>query len=100
MKSISSRLSTEYDAECIARKTCYEFSILERRCWHCLYPKGVVSEGQGTYRRAVDILLLGAGGREHAAAKLQESPQRRGEAPRCSRRGGMAAQAEIALLLK
>ncbi len=54
MKSISKAAKTnEYDAECIAERFCFSLSFLKtswrRRCWRCLYPKGVVSEGWSTY---------------------------------------------------
>ena len=91
--------TNEYDAECIAERLAspdFRKHLGEGSVGVACIPKALYQKAGVLMNDTVDILLLGAGGREHALlTKLQESP-RAGKIYVAPGNGGMAAQAEIA----
>ena len=91
--------TNEYDAECIAERLAspdFKRHLGEGSVGVACIPKALYQKAGVLMNDTVDILLLGAGGREHALlTKLQESP-RAGKIYVAPGNGGMAAQAELA----
>jgi len=91
--------TNEYDAECIAERLVspeFKKSLGEGSVGVACIPKALYQKAGVLMNDTVDILLLGAGGREHALlTKLQES-SRAGKIYVAPGNGGMAAQAEVA----
>ena len=91
--------TNEYDAECIAERLAspeFKKHLGEGSVGVACIPKALYQKAGVLMNDTVDILLLGAGGREHALlTKLQES-SRAGKIYVAPGNGGMAAQAEIA----
>ena len=91
--------TNEYDAECIAERLVspeFKKSLGEGSVGVACIPKALYQKAGVLMNGTVDILLLGAGGREHALlTKLQES-SRAGKIYVAPGNGGMAAQAEVA----
>lgn len=90
--------TNEYDAECIAERLAspdFKRHLGEGSVGVACIPKALYQKAGVLMNDTVDILLLGAGGREHALlTKLQESP-RAGKIYVAPGNGGMAAQAEL-----
>lgn len=91
--------TNEYDAECIAERLAspdFKRHLGESSVGVACIPKALYQKAGVLMNDTVDILLLGAGGREHALlTKLQESPHA-GKIYVAPGNGGMAAQAELA----